>query len=120
MSLYEQLGGSPAIEAALDRFYEKVMADERMRPYFDGTNLAHLKKRQAAFLAMAFGGPNHYQGRDLRTAHAAARRQGLDEDVFELFMSRFRTTLEELGVAEEHVSDVMTIAYSGKEEVLGR
>lgn len=118
MSLYDELGGAPAIRAALDRFYEKVLADGRMRPFFDETRMESLKDRQAAFLAMAFGGPNDYQGRDLRRGHEIARRHGLDESVFELFMANFRSTLEELGVAPEHVAQVMDIAYSGKEEVL--
>ena len=33
-SLYEQLGGKPAVEAAVDLFYSKVLADNRINHYF--------------------------------------------------------------------------------------
>ena len=118
MSLYEDVGGSAAVEAALDRFYDKVMDDPRVSKYFTTVPLNELKGMQRAFLTMAFGGPNRYQGRDLRAAHAAPRQQGLDERGFEVFMGHFQTTLEELGVADDHVSQVMDIAYSGKADVL--
>jgi hemoglobin len=39
-------------------------------PYFDGVDLDRQVAKQAAFLAMALGGPDLCTGRDLRTAHA--------------------------------------------------
>lgn len=118
MSLYEDLGGAEAVEMALDTFYGKVMEDARVSRYFDGIPIQQLKKKQRAFLAMAFGGPNQYAGRDLRAAHALPRRRGLDEEGFEVFMGHFQTTLEELGADPDHIAQVMAIAYSGKNDVL--
>lgn len=118
MALYQELGGEPALDAAFDVFYEKVLADDRINGYFSRTNMNSLKRKGKAFLTMAFGGPNHYQGQGLRHAHATARAEGLDEADFEVFMGHFRSTLEELGVGDDHISEVMSIAYSGKEDVL--
>ena len=101
-------------------FYAKVMADPVVGTYFEGVDVERVKSKQRAFLAMAFGGPSAYDGRDLGTAHARARRRGLDEADFERFMGHFRDTLEELGVPEPKVNEIMSIAYSGKGEVLGR
>ena len=120
MSLYEELGGGAAIDAALDRFYEKVLADPRVSGFFDGVDVMAVKRHQAAFLAMAFGGPQDYNGRDLRSAHERTRSQGLDEERFEAFMGHFRDTLVELGVPAAKIEQVMTIAYTGKDEVLAR
>lgn len=120
MSLYDQLGGAPAISVALDRFYEKVLADPVVSVYFDRVDVDRVKERQRAFLAMAFGGPDDYQGRDLRTAHAAPRARGLDEPGYEVFMGYFRDTLAELGVAEPQIDEAMAIADTGKDDVLGR
>jgi hemoglobin len=120
MSLYEQLGGDPAISAALDRFYGKVLADPTVSVYFERVDVERVKAAQRAFLAMAFGGPNNYGGRDLRTAHAATRARGLDEKDYEAFMTHFRDTLVELGVAEPQIAEVMAIADTGKDDVLGR
>lgn len=120
MSLYEELGGAPALDAAFDRFYEKVLADSRINGYFNGIDMGALKQKGQAFLTMAFGGPNDYHGKGLRVMHAGPRAQGLDEEDFDVFMGHFQATLEELGAAQNHVSEVMSIAYSAKDDVLGR
>lgn len=120
MSLYQDLGGAPALDAALDRFYEKVLADSRINGYFVDTDMKRLKRKGQAFLTMAFGGPNEYQGKGLRVVHKGPRAEGLDETAFEIFMGHFRSTLEDFGVADDHISEVMSIAYSGKDDVLGR
>jgi hemoglobin len=120
MSLYDQLGGDTAISAALERFYEKVLADPTVSVFFERVDVARLKERQRSFFALAFGGPGTYEGRDLRVAHAAARARGLGEQQYEVFMGHFRDTLEELGVPEPQVTEVMAIADTGKDEVLGR
>lgn len=120
MSLYEDLGGDPAVQMALDHFYRKVMDDSRVNRYFQDVPLDELKGKQRTFLTMAFGGPNAYDGRDLRAGHAGPRARGLDEEGFEVFMAHFRATLEELGVGEDHVAEVMAIAYSGRDDVLNR
>ncbi len=120
MSLHADLGGDEAIGMALDRFYDKVLADSRVSPYFDGLDVERIKARQKDFLAMAFGGPNRYNGRDLHTAHARARRQGLDEEGYDVFMGHFRDTLGELGVPEPKIEEVMAIAHTGRDDVLGQ
>ena len=120
MSLYAELGGDEAIALALDRFYEKVLADPQVGRFFDRVDVDRVKQRQRSFLAMAFGGPDEYDGRDLRRAHAAPRALGLDEERYEVFMGHFRDTLGELGVDGERIERVMAIADTGKDDVLGR
>jgi hemoglobin len=120
MSLYTDLGGDEAITAALDRFYEKVLADPEVRGFFDDVNVDRVKAKQRDFLAMAFGGPDRYDGRDLRRAHASARAKGLDEPRYKVFMGHFRATLEEFGVEQSLIEQVMAIADTGKDDVLGR
>ncbi len=45
-TLYEKLGGPEALEAAVDLFYEKVLADERLSGFFEGTNMMRLVIRE--------------------------------------------------------------------------
>ena len=40
MSLYEQLGGEAAMDAAVGIFYAKVLADDRIKHFFDGVERA--------------------------------------------------------------------------------
>jgi hemoglobin len=56
-TLYDKLGGAPAVELAVDRFYERVLADDRVRHFFNGLDMARQKQHQMAFMTYAFGSP---------------------------------------------------------------
>jgi truncated hemoglobin YjbI len=120
MSLYEEIGGEASIDAALDKFYPKILGDPRVNFLFEGIDMTRLRKHARAFLTMAFGGPNQYGGRDLRTAHTRARGQGLNDSLFEVFMGHFRSTLQELGVPQPKITEIVAIAEGGRNDVLNR
>jgi len=120
MSLYDEIGGEASIDAALDKFYPKILEDARVSVLFEGIDMARLKKHARAFLTMAFGGPNHYEGRDLRAAHTRARAQGLNGPLFEVFMGHFRSTLQELGLPQPKIREILSIAEGGRNDVLNR
>ena len=61
-TLYEQLGGKPAVDAAVDIFYTKVLADEALIPFFSHTDMNVQRAKQKAFLTYAFGGAKGYNG----------------------------------------------------------
>src|SRR5687767_4017886 len=78
-TLFNQLGGAAAVDAAVDIFYRKVLIDDRVSHFFDAVDMDRQRAKQKAFLTMAFGGPNNYAGRDLRTGHAHLVTMGLDD-----------------------------------------
>ena len=120
-SLYERIGGESAVAAAVDLFYEKVVADELTRPFFSALDMAAQTKKQVAFMTVAFGGPVAYQGRDLRTAHSRlVKEQGLSDAHFDAVAGHLKATLEELGVAGDLVQEALTIVGGTRNEVLGR
>jgi len=120
MALYDDLGGAPAIAAALDRFYPKVLADPKLSPYFAGVDMDNLKKRVGAFFAMATGGPSPYAGPGMREGHSRLVAMGLNDEVFDSFIGLFEGVLRELGVAESNVAQVMTLLRGCRGEVLNR
>ncbi len=119
-SLYELLGGEHAIEAAAGLFYEKVLADPLTAPFFQNLDMPAQVRKQIAFMAHAFGGPNGYKGRDLRTAHRPLVIQGLGDAHFDAVAGHLRTTLQELGVAEALVERSLAIVGSVRNDVLDR
>ncbi len=117
-SLYERLGGAPAVEAAVDLFYRKVLDDTRISAYFDDTDMDAQRAKQKAFLSMAFGGPDQYSGADLRTAHAPLVERGMNGSHFDAVAEHLQATLSELGIPAELAGEVMTIAASTRDDVL--
>ena len=75
-SLYERIGGEVAVLAAVQIFYRRVLEDERTGKYLAALDMEQQIKKQTAFMTWAFGGPNEFKGRDLRTAHAPLVQRG--------------------------------------------
>ena len=119
-SLYEQLGGQPAVEAAVDIFYRKVLSDDRISHFFEGVDMDRQIGKQKAFLTMAFGGPHNYTGQDMRTGHAHLVARGLNDSHFDAVAENLSATLQELGVGQDLIDQVMAIAGSTRNDVLGR
>jgi len=116
-SLYHQLGGKAALEAVIDAFYVKVLADVRIKHIFADVNMDKQARRQKAFLAAAFGGPVSWTGKDMRKAHLDLK---LTEEHFNAVAENLQKTLEEFKVKKELIDQVMAIAGSVKNDVLNR
>ena len=56
-SIYDAIGGEPALVAVVDDFYVRVTGDPELARFFAETNMAKLKGRQVEFFAAALGGP---------------------------------------------------------------
>lgn len=119
-SLYERLGGAGAVDAAVELFYRKVLRDPRTARFFDGVDMDAQIAKQAAFLTMAFGGPNNYTGMDLRTAHSGLRDRGMGDEQVDAVVELLGATLADLGVAPAEIAEVAAIAGSVRGDVLGR
>jgi len=117
-TLYQRLGGAAAVDAAVDVFYRKVVADPSISRFFDNTDMDAQRAKQKAFLSMAFGGPKEYTGKDLRQAHAPLVEKGLNETHFNAVAGHLQATLQELGLAAGLVDEVMAIAASTHDDVL--
>lgn len=114
-SVFDKLGGAPAIDAAVDIFYRKVLADDRIKHFFDTIDMEAQHVKQKAFLTMAFGGPNSYTGKDMREAH---KHMNLTEEHFNAVAECLVGTLQELNVPQEDIDSVVGIAVSVKDDVL--
>jgi len=119
-TLYEQIGGEPAVDAAVDLFYRKVLNDSSISQFFDNTDMDAQRAKQKAFLTMVFGGPGEYTGKDLRVAHAPLVENGLNEMHFNAVAGHLQSALEELNVDSEVVDEVMATAASTIDDVLNR
>jgi hemoglobin len=120
-SLYERIGGEPAIMAAVDLFYKKVMEDSLTRPFFAGLDMKGQVQKQIAFMSRALGGPVEYQGRNLRAAHERlVKEQGLGDAHFDAVAGHLKSTLEELGVDSAIVTEALTAIGGMRNDVLGR
>ena len=119
-TLYEQLGGSAAVEAAVDVFYRKVLVDDRISHFFETVDMDGQIAKQKSFLTMAFGGPVNYSGQDMRRGHAHLVARGLNDSHFNAVVELLGQSLAELGVAPALIAEVEAVAESTRADVLGK
>lgn len=122
-TLYEKLGGAAAVDLAVDKFYARVLQDDRVKHYFADMDMVKQRGHQKAFLTYAFGGTDKYSGRDMREAHKAlVAEQGLDGSHFDAIAENLMLTLEEMGVSAELRAEVAAIAAAPqhKKDVLNQ
>lgn len=120
MSLYEDLGGAEALNAVVDSFYKKVLADDRVNGFFDNTDMARQARKQKAFLTFAFGGPNKYTGKTMKDGHVHLVERGLNDSHVDAIIDLLGTTLKEFEVPAEKIREVAAVAESVRDQVLGR
>lgn len=119
-SLYEQLGGDAAVDAAVDVFYRKVLLDDRISHFFDDIDMDRQIAKQKGFLTMAFGGPVAYTGKDLRTGHVHLVERGLNDSHVDAVIEILGESLREVGAPEHLIAKVAAIADSVRADVLNR
>jgi hemoglobin len=103
VSIFEAIGGEPALAAVVDDFYVRVLADPQLAGYFAGSNMPKLKGRQIEFFAAALGGPDFYQGASMRDAHAG---RGISQADFDKVAFHLTAALAEAGVPGETIAQI--------------
>jgi hemoglobin len=103
MSIYESIGGSESVSAAVEQFYGRVLADPELKGYFEDTDVRRLKAHQRAFIAAAIGGSEIYSGRSMGDAHAGMR---ITDAHFDRVVGHLADTLSALGVPDATIGDI--------------
>lgn len=114
-TLYERLGGAARIAAVIDEAVDRHAANPVLAPRFQGKDLPRLKELGTQFFCAGIGGPQRYEGRDLRRAHAG---MNISEQEFLATVDDIVAALQSQGIAAAEVNEVVAILYSLKGEVL--
>ncbi len=111
-TLYEWIGGMPAIEKLFSRFYERVLQDDLLRDLFAEMAPDH-PHRVAMFIAEVLGGPSEYSKE--RGGHATMFRQHVGKPITEEKRQRWvqllLSTADEVGVPADPEFRSAMVAY---------
>lgn len=119
VDLFSLIGGSKTVQALINAFLHRVLADESISRFFAGTDVAHLRAHTAMFVAALLGGPEPYTGRDIGAVHAHLRPR-LNDVHFDTFLKHFRASLKEVAVNEDEAERVMSLLEAKRGAVLNR
>ena len=68
--VFEQFGGRKGLTALMDDFMVRLLADARLKVFFENANQTQIKAHLVEQFCVILGGPCSYSGRDMKTTHA--------------------------------------------------
>lgn len=120
-TLYERLGGMPAIRAVVDGLLSHILKDERVNGWFGWASnpgaAAGYKASLADFVCQAAGGPCKYGGPDLKSVH---RGMAITGEAFHSVVEDLTATLEELKVPAAEKSELLRLLAPLQAQIVER
>src|SRR3954470_18739770 len=115
-SLYQRLGGQPAIVAVIDDFVGNVAGDPRINRFFARANVPRLKQGLVDQVCQATGGPCVYKGPPMEVVHRGMRITDAD---FNALVEDLVRTLNKFKVPPREQQELLGILGPLKPTIVG-
>jgi hemoglobin len=116
-SLYDRLGGKPAIEKVVDQFVANIAADNRINQRFAKTDIPKLKTHLVDQICEATGGPCKYKGRDMVTTHKGMK---ITKEEFNWTGGHLAAALDTYKVPAREKNELLTAIGSMEPQIVGQ
>jgi hemoglobin len=116
-SLYDRLGGKPAITAVVDDFIGNVAGDSRINRRFANANIPRLKTMLVDQICEASGGPCKYMGANMLDAH---RGMNISDAEFTALVEDLIKSLDKFKVPAQEKNELLTALGGMKPQIVGR
>jgi len=131
--LFDRLGGQEGIAKIVDDFIPRALHDPRVNwdrsgvksgNFFHHTsvawnptpdNVAQLKKHMVEFFALATGGPAHYTGREIQSAHSNMK---ISNPEFDAAVGDLKASLDRLQVPNQEQKELLAIVESTRPQIV--
>src|SRR5699024_5646402 len=116
-SMYGDIGGSEAVEDVVSEFYDRVLDDPLLEPYFEGYDMGTLYAHQVQFISTVAGGPVEYTGTDMQSAHEG---MGITEEAYSRVAGYLADALRVNDVSEPYVENIMGEVMALEDDIVGQ
>jgi hemoglobin len=135
LSLYERLGAEAGIAKFVDDFTPRLLQDPRVNWSRNGVkkggfslgggkaetwnaspeNVTRLKQHLVQFISLATGGPAHYEGKNMKAAHANLH---IGNPEFEAAVGDIKASLDNLQIPNKEQKELLAIIESTRPEIV--
>ncbi|WP_299744862.1 group 1 truncated hemoglobin [uncultured Tateyamaria sp.] len=112
-TLYESYGGFSQVSKIVLSFYDSLLDNDEIGPFFDDVDMSRIVDHQTKFIASLLGGPAAYTDKQLQQLHA---HLDITDAHFDELETLLRETLLAHGMASDDVETV--VAEFGKRRPL--
>ena len=116
ITLFDEIGGESNIKLLVTTFYQHVLADPMLSPFFENVPVERLQSMQLEFFRVALGGSESSTDFDLHKVH---RRLNLKVEHLTRFTDHLLSTLREIGIEEERCNKVHQRIAAYSHDILG-
>jgi len=119
--VFKRIGGRAVVDSVVDRFYDYMLTDDRVKHFFANVNMDKQRQHQKDFITYALGGSTKYDGKDLRSAHQhLVDHMGLSDEHFDATVENLVTALRDMNVPGNLIEEAGKIVESTRNAVLCR
>ena len=115
-TLFERVGGEQVIAELIDEFYDRVLVDPELKPFFKDTSVDKLRRMQREFFNAALDGPITYTGRPLSHVHHG---RGITKHHLAIYVDHLIDTLRGRGINDQDVQDIISRISTYASEITG-
>ncbi len=110
-SLFEKYGGFATIHKVVEHFYDGVLDNDTLSPYFEDVDMSMLIDHQTRFFASAMGGPASFDDSHLEKSHQGL---GITEASWDAVVGVLLDTLNAFNVEEGDIQAIVGAVGSKK------
>jgi hemoglobin len=115
-TLYDRIGGAPGVRKLVTEFYDRVLEDKQLQPFFVESPMAKLRSMQFEMFSAVLGGPTEYIGRPLHEVHFG---RGIGKNHLAIFMEHLFATLSTMDLSEKDVHDIISRINTYSDQITG-
>lgn len=116
-SLYDRLGGKPAITAVVDDFIGNVAGDSRINKRFATADIPRLKTMLVNQICQASGGPCTYTGASMKDAHKGMK---ITDAEFNALVEDLVKSLDKFKVGAQEKNDLLGALGGMKPDIVNQ
>jgi hemoglobin len=111
---YERIGGEDGVTRLVGAFYDRVLADPALAPFFAQVSMDKLRRMQVELFSAALGGPDHYRGQPLGVVHQG---RGITKDHLRRFVDHLLATLETQDLSRREIQEICSRIALAADEI---
>jgi hemoglobin len=115
-TLFARIGGEQTIAELIGDFYDRVLADPELKPFFNNTSMDKLGRMQREFFSAALDGPITYTGKPIGHVHHG---RGITKRHFALYVDHLIDTLRDHGITDQDAQDIIGRISTYADEITG-